>query len=107
MEDEEEQDLTVFNCADCGRSTLDDPRDYYMVSMEVWNEYGLGTTARRNPEGGWTEDEPSGMLCMDDMERRLGRKLTRDDLHECPLNYLNPYTRSTLMPNLKSVHIIE
>lgn len=100
------EQLEHFKCADCGRLVIEDPRDWYMVSMEVWNTYGLGKTSRLNEDGSWTEDEPSGVLCMDDLEKRMGRKLEAGDLYDCMLNTMNPYTRKLIAPNLEEVIVI-
>lgn len=43
-----------------------------MVHNEVWAEAGM------TPDG--------GMLCIADLERRLGRELNRHDFDGCPLN---------------------
>ena len=51
-----------FRCVDCGKDTHG---EYYMVADEVWAASGLA------PDG--------GMLCLADLERRLGRLLTRHD----------------------------
>jgi len=71
-------------CKDCGVNTFDQEGDYYMVTPNIWNEYGLGGSYYTGD--GWSEDEPSGMLCMRDLERRMGRKLRISDLMEVPLN---------------------
>jgi hypothetical protein len=52
-----------FRCVDCGKDTHGG--EYYMVADEVWAASGLA------PDG--------GMLCLVDLERRLGRLLTPHD----------------------------
>lgn len=56
-------------CLDCGRSTRQ-LGEYYMVTGEAWTAAG----------------EPDGMLCIDDLERRLGRVLVPSDFPEIPVN---------------------
>lgn len=51
-----------FRCVDCGIDTAAD--DYHMVEADVWAA-GAG--------------KKDGMLCVADLERRLGRKLRRED----------------------------
>jgi hypothetical protein len=55
-------DIKRFTCEDCG-----DP-DYqmYMVNDNIWNEYGNN----------------SNTLCMSCLEKRMGRKLTKDDFSQ-------------------------
>jgi hypothetical protein len=50
----------TFRCVDCGVHC-----DYFMVSDELWAASGMA------PNG--------GMLCLTDLERRIGRQLTLDD----------------------------
>jgi hypothetical protein len=54
----------TFHCVDCGKDT-GSSGEYYMVADELWAETGLA------PNG--------GMLCLVDLERRIGRRLTEDD----------------------------
>ncbi len=85
-----------WDCKDCEIDTSANPRDYYMVTCDVWNRYGLGGSVE--VPGGWEHSgDPSGMLCMDCMERRLGRKLRRDDLMSALVNHINPYTRGVIL----------
>ena len=49
-----------WNCKDCGRDTRD---EYYTVHDEVWAE----------SKGG------KDLLCIQCLETRLGRRLTKDD----------------------------
>jgi hypothetical protein len=61
-------------CVDCGKNTFQTD-DYYMVTHELWQKYGVG----------------EGMLCVGCIEKRIGHKLTREDLLNCPLNTdINP-----------------
>ena len=68
------------SCNDCGKDTFVDDKDYFMVKHAVWAQHGVGT----------------GMLCMDCMEKRLGRKLVKADILPCPLTRFNPYTKVLL-----------
>lgn len=52
-----------FRCVDCDKSVLGG--EYYMVADELWAASGM------EPNG--------GMLCLVDLERRLGRLITCDD----------------------------
>lgn len=52
-----------FMCVDCGKDTCGG--EYYMVSSELWAASGLGPTG--------------GMLCLADLERRIGRPLAYSD----------------------------
>lgn len=60
----------MFLCFDCNVNTSESG-DYYMVQEAVWR------TAR--PEG-------TGMLCLDCLQKRLGRTLLRADFTECLVN---------------------
>lgn len=51
---------STFRCVDCGAHS-----QYFMVSDELWAASGM------KPNG--------GMLCLTDLERRIGRRLTLDD----------------------------
>jgi hypothetical protein len=55
---------TRFRCVDCGKDT-GWSGEYYSVSDEVWAASGLG--------------RHDGMLCLLDLERRIGRLLTPGD----------------------------
>jgi hypothetical protein len=77
----------IGNCNDCGKSTFIELGDYYMVTPEIWNQYGLGGSYWSDEtHTSWSEDTPSGMLCMKDLERRMGRKLQLSDLTGAPIN---------------------
>jgi hypothetical protein len=55
-----------FCCHDCD----DDDIEYYMVQNDLWEKYGCGL----------------GMLCIDCLEERIGRKLTVEDFTDCNAN---------------------
>ena len=85
------------DCKDCGRNTLIDPKDYYVVIPEIWNKFGLGGCK-------WTEDlkgyecNVKGMLCMGCLENRMGRKLRKEDIFVCGVTTsMNPYTSRILL----------
>lgn len=68
-------------CKDCGKDTFIERKDYYMVTHDLWYKFGVG----------------NGMLCMDCIENRIGRKLTKSDILVCPLTLdYNPYTSAIL-----------
>jgi len=74
----------IFLCVDCSIDTglhgWGD-KNYYMVTDDIWKKYGVGEQ----------------MLCIDCLEKRMGRKLTKDDFTLCQLNTQhNPYTKSIL-----------
>ena len=79
-----EEGLKQYNhwiCPDCGKNTNIDNKDYYMVTDELWHKHGNG----------------EGMICVDCFEKRLGRKLTKNDIKHCPLTMeTNLYTKSIL-----------
>lgn len=64
-----------FLCVDCGTCTSHG--EYYSVLDSVWILSGLSL------------EEGGGMLCIKDLERRIGRKLHRDDFKDRPLNINN------------------
>lgn len=74
-----------WQCKDCGKDCSIDDKDYYMVTFELWEKYGVG----------------SEMLCMNCMEERIGHKLTKNDILKCPITQVfNPYT-SAILKNSK------
>lgn len=60
-----------FRCIDCGTNTLE-TREYYMVQDEIWQQ------ARMLPKG--------GMLCIGCLEKRLGRRLDKNDFTDALVN---------------------
>ena len=88
-----------YKCEDCNIDTRKNLKDYYMVTCAVWNLYGLGGSMDCKG-GGWKNitGKDSGMLCMNCLEDRIGRKLKKKDLMWCGV-YLdwNPYTRKILL----------
>lgn len=75
------------NCKDCGVNTYEAPGDYYMVTPEIWNQYGLGGSYWINKSHlSWGEDKPSGMLCMKCLQTRMGRPLRLSDLMDALIN---------------------
>ena len=83
-----------MNCNDCGKDTSIDKGDYYMVSVYIWNRYGLGKgLVYETPDGGICDWEKSGYLCMKCLTKRVGRKLLGNDFIDVPLNYINGYLK--------------
>ena len=72
------KELKHWACKDCRKDTWVDLKDYYMVTDEIWNKYGI--------------KEKRGMLCVKCLEKRLGHKLGIKEITFCPLNLDNPYT---------------
>jgi Protein of unknown function (DUF2695) len=70
----EPEPLVAFSCKDCASDYDED----YMVQNDVWKACGAG----------------DGMLCIGCLEKRIGRKLRRQDFTDLPLNEINPKTRS-------------
>jgi hypothetical protein len=69
-----------WSCVDCGKPTFQ-TTDYYMVKNELWKRFGVGEE----------------MLCISCLEKRMGRKLTKEDLLDCPLNMsINEFTMKLL-----------
>ena len=59
-----------FKCLDCNINT-NKIGEYYMINFKLWNKI--------NPKD-------DGMICVGCVEKRLGRKLKRNDFTICPLN---------------------
>ena len=70
----EPKPLVDFSCEDCGS----DYDEHYMVQNDIWKAYGAG----------------DGMLCIGCLEKRIGRKLRRQDFIDLPINEINPETQS-------------
>jgi hypothetical protein len=66
--------LLDFSCKDCAS----DYDEYYMVQNDVWKACGAG----------------DGILCIGCLEKRIGRKLRRQDFTHPPLNEINLETES-------------
>ena len=63
-----------FICIDCKVHT-GKIGEYYMLENDTWNKI---------------HDSIYGMLCIGCCEKRLGRKLTKSDFHDCFLNRHTP-----------------
>lgn len=62
----------IFNCKDCGINT-NDIDEYYMVLDSIWLESGM--------------DKDGGMLCLECLEIRIGRRLIGADFKDgLPIN---------------------
>ena len=68
-------------CADCDTDLM--PQKPSPDGDRTWHQYRVRDTvwaaARMHPDG--------GELCLDCLERRLGRHITGDDLIDAPINY--------------------
>ena len=62
-----------FDCVDCHKEIKVDTKDYYMVHDNIWEE-------------GVQEEERENLLCLDCLEKRLGRKLEIKDFNNYPVN---------------------
>lgn len=69
--------LKIAQCKDCSENTFSKikPYNYYMVKDYIWKLSGM--------------EPDEGMLCISCLEKRLDRKIVRDDLLDCPLNDMN------------------
>lgn len=73
--------VNIWICKGCGKDCELDNIDYYVVRDAVWKKYGVG----------------KGMLCMDCIEKRMGRKLAKKDIEPCFVTQtLNTYTAAIL-----------
>jgi hypothetical protein len=66
-----DNDESRFTCEDCG----DENYKMYMVNDDIWDEYG----------------NKRFTLCMSCLEKRMGRKLTKDDFSQYPNALTNKY----------------
>jgi hypothetical protein len=73
---DDEDDMSVFECLDCGVDTAEID-EYYMVHNSIWYD------ANPNIEG---------MLCIECLERRIGRELNPYDFTDAAINW--PYRAS-------------
>lgn len=71
-----------FHCIDCNKDTWN---EYYMLYSKVWK--------KANPKN-------NGMLCIDCLESRLGRKLTKKDFTKAVVNTIETKRTATLRNRL-------
>lgn len=62
-------------CGDCGIYALKDLKDYFMVTPQLWDEFGNG----------------HGLLCLNCFRKRIQRKFKKDDFTDAPINKVNPF----------------
>lgn len=72
--------LAINCCIDCKIYALANVKDYYIVTDDLWKDFGCG----------------KGLLCWDCFQKRLGRKFMKSDFIDCNSNKINP-----LIQNLK------
>jgi hypothetical protein len=92
--DDNDFDMSVFNCKDCMVNTSD-IGEFYMVQFELWASL-FGETykpewhepfgATRDPDYREYAEKCKGMLCIGCLEHRLGRKLKPSDFLDAPIN---------------------
>jgi hypothetical protein len=70
-------------CADCGIDTLGGDRNWYLVHSHIWELAWPGSKTTRPPIEG---DPFSEILCIDCLEKRLGRDLRPDDFTNASIN---------------------
>jgi hypothetical protein len=68
--------LTEFHCMDCGLDTFDGYANYYMVTDELWQAFGVR----------------AGMLCFPCLQARVPRSIVPADFINAPVNkrYASP-----------------
>ena len=74
-----------FICTDCSFDTLR-KGEYYMLNDPLWESYGCG----------------DGMLCIGCMEKRMGRRLNREDFAPVPINANTPRQSKRLQKRLST-----
>ena len=75
-----------FTCTDCGEYDY----NMYMVNDDIWNEYG----------------NKKDTLCMSCLEKRMGRKLTKDDFYQhkdIPVNKHNPEVKDVMTESIRRI----
>jgi hypothetical protein len=75
-----QENLESFRCMDCDLSTFN---EYYMVKNDIWN---AAIKDKKDLER---------MLCIQCLENRLGRKLSRVDFPDFPINNDPKFQRTT------------
>ena len=113
---EDNNNKANFFCLDCGCDTYS--WEYYSVHNEIWmlafrkdleedclKKLGIFDLTFRDLN--LSEDKilsllmsmfpkPRGMLCIGCLEKRIGRRLTKNDFQDCPVNHEeNWYTQSS------------
>ena len=85
-------------CLDCGLPTWNPlgKSEWYMVRDEIWGESGAPTRLVISAE------TKGYYLCIGCLEARLGRKLTRDDFTDAPVNELSRFSSDRLNERLTS-----
>jgi hypothetical protein len=78
-----------FYCLDCGFNTRINNIDYYIVHNYIWDAVVKDDYNELCELRGY-----NGMLCINCLELRLGRKLVFEDFTRCMLNHNNPYVQS-------------
>lgn len=61
-------------CVDCGIYALKRQEDYFIVTDELWEKFGVGR----------------GLLCWSCFQLRMGRKFRVEDFIDCNANNCNP-----------------
>lgn len=69
-----------LHCSTCGKDVFKDPRDYYMLKDELWEEICNNDYISK-----------TDVLCLSCAEKILGRKITSEDLKtDVGCNYIYP-----------------
>jgi len=80
--DIEENSDTDWTCGCCGKDCSIDNKDYYMLQEDLWMKLN---------------GKDDGMLCMDCVENKLGRKLSGEDILPSFLTlFRNDYTKNIM-----------
>lgn len=88
-------DTDYLDCEDCGICTLH-LAEYYMLWNRVWEEayyrkINIPELAKRQMY--------KGVLCIGCCEKRLGRKITKEDFTPAPINTDPMYTKGRRLKN--------
>lgn len=69
-----------LHCSTCGKDVFKDPKDYFMLKDELWDEVCNNDYISKD-----------FVLCLDCTEKILGRKITSEDLNpKAACNYIYP-----------------
>jgi len=76
-------------CKECGVDTKIGKVNFYAVTEELWEKYGVG----------------EGMLCLECFGKRLGRDFKKEDFPPCYLNYFdNPIVKEIINPTEEEIN---
>ncbi|MGY6521515.1 MAG: hypothetical protein ACXIUD_07295 [Mongoliitalea sp.] len=80
-----------YSCQDCGIDTRKGKSNFFTVTEELWEDYGVG----------------KDFLCLSCFEKRLGRPLRKEDFLVSFLNYVaNPVVAKIISPTEEEMNSI-